>query len=129
MIIDYLAQLDSRRKLLWSAFIWYAVMMGRHAAFIPEPWLKAIGIAMVVGLILVANAVPVGKTWRDLGLWPLLRCFLIPFCVSSFSTATSEVQMVAIFPRNLADNMIGGAAVAGFFVLSGVARLLKRRPA
>jgi hypothetical protein len=50
MLIHYLSQLDSRHKLLWSAFIWYSVLIGRHDVFIPEPWFKAAGIAMVVGL-------------------------------------------------------------------------------
>lgn len=122
MPLNYLGRLDMRRSLLWSGFIWYAVLMARHATLASGPWLNAVGIALVVGLILAANAIPSGGTWRQLGRWPLLRFFLIPFCVSSFSAAMRDAGLVAIFPRDLADNLIAGAAVAAFLLATAAAR-------
>jgi len=129
MFIRYLAHLDSRRALLWSGFIWYAVLMGRHATLMPGPLVNAAGIALVVGLMLTANAIPAGGTWRQLNRWSLLRFFLIPFCVASFSAAMRDAGLIVIFLRNPADNVFAAAAVAGFMLLCAVARRLSRTSA
>lgn len=126
MPLRYLARLEARRVLLWSALIWYAVTMARHATANPDIWLGAAGVAGVVGVILAANAIPPGGTWRALGFWPAARFFLIPFCVSSFSAVMREVGFVVIFPRNVADNLAAGGAVAAFLLLCGAARRLRR---
>lgn len=126
MFIRYLTRLDARRALLWSGFIWYAVLMGRHASLVPGAWVNAAGIALVVGLMLTANAIPAGGTWRQLDRWSLRRFFLIPFCVSSFSVVMRDTGLVVIFPRNLADNLIASAAV-GVFLLAVAAARWRRR--
>lgn len=129
MLIRYLASLDPRRALLWCGFIWYAVLMGRHAPFMPGPWVNAAGIALVVGLVLTANAIPAGGTWRQLDRWSLLRFFVIPFCVSSFSSTMRDAGLVVIFPRNLADNSFAVAGVARFILLCAAVRRLSRTAA
>jgi len=120
--ISYLARLDNRRLLLWSAFFWYVAIMARHASASPALWLNSAGIAAVISVILAANAIPAGRNWRDLGIWPLARFFLIPFCVSSFSAVMNKAGLVLIFPRNLADNLVATGTVAGFLVLCAAAR-------
>lgn len=124
MKLSYLARLETRRLLLWSAFIWYAVTMARHATADPRVWLGAAGIAAVVGVMLTANAIPAGGSWREPGFWPTLRFFLIPFCVASFSSVMREVGLVVIFPRHLPDNLWAGGAVGAFWLLCAAARQL-----
>lgn len=121
---SYLTRLDARRLLLWSALLWYAVTMARHATADPRVWLGAAGIASVVGVMLAANAIPAGGSWRGLGFWPALRFFLIPFCVASFSSVMREVGLVVVFPRNLPDNLWAGGAVTAFLLLCAAARRL-----
>lgn len=121
-LIRYLALLDNRRLLLWSAFIWYVVIMARHATASSAVWLNSAGIAAVISVILAANAIPPGRKWRDLGFWPLARFFLIPFCVSSFSAVMHKAGLVLIFPRDLTDNLVAGRTVALFLLLCAAAR-------
>lgn len=121
-LISYLARLDNRRLLLWSAFLWYVAIMARHATSSPAVWLNSAGIAAVISVILAANAIPVGRNWQDLGFWPLARFFLIPFCVSSFSAVMNKAELVLIFPRNLADNLVAAGAVVLFLMLCAAAR-------
>ena len=121
-LISYLVRLDNRRRLLWSAFLWYVAMMARHATATPTVWLNSAGIAVVISVILAATAIPPGGKWRDLGFWPLARFFLIPFCVSSFSAVMTKAGLVLIFPRNLADNLVATGAVVSFLLLCAAAR-------
>ncbi len=121
-MIHYLARLDNRRLLLWSAFLWYVAIMARHATASPVLWLNSAGIAAVIGVILAANAIPPGRKWRELGFWPLARFFLIPFCVSSFSAVMNRVGLVLIFPHNVADNLVAAGTVALFLLVFAAAR-------
>jgi len=129
MLIRYLAALDLRRSLLWSALLWYGVMMVRHG---PQPfgvWLNSASIALVVGLILITNAVPSGVSWRSLGFWPTARFFLIPFCVSSFSSALRDTPLLVIFPGNAMDNLLAGATVVVFLLAGWIARRVLQKAA
>lgn len=128
-ILRYLARLDNRRLLLWSAFLWYVAIMARHATASLPVWLNSAGIAAVISVILAANAVPPGRKWRDLGFWPLARFFLIPFCVSSFSAVMTKAGLMLIFPRNLTDNLVAVGTVAGFLLLCAAARRWTRAAA
>lgn len=121
-LISYLARLDNRRLLLWSAFLWYVAIMARHATASPAVWINSAGIATVISVILAANAIPPGRKWRDLGFWPLARFFLIPFCVSSFSAVMHKAGLVLIFPRNLTDNLVAAGTVGLFLLFCAAAR-------
>ncbi|MBI2517029.1 MAG: hypothetical protein HYV95_08940 [Opitutae bacterium] len=111
----YFAGLDRARTLLWAAFLWYLTQMGRHPSLPLRGWINAAGIAAAVGAVLLAN------TWSDagvrprLGAWQGARFFMIPFCVSSYSTALRDVELVLIFPANLADNAAGLGVIALVF--------------
>lgn len=120
-MIRYLARLDNRHLLLWSAFLWYVAIMARHATASPAAWLNSAGIAAVISIILAANAILPGRKWSDLGFWPLARFFLIPFCVSSFSAVMHKEGLVLVFPRNLADNLAAAGTVALFLLLCAAA--------
>ncbi|MBI2511927.1 MAG: hypothetical protein HYV96_08110 [Opitutae bacterium] len=122
-IVAYLAGLDRARTLLWSAFGWYLIMILRHPPGSFDAWANAAGIAVVVGAILLANADHAGVSPQKLGFWPIARFFLIPFCVSSFSTAMRASGLVLIFSRDMNDNLWGVGAVAGLLATRWSARL------
>lgn len=114
MIIPYLASLDLRRSLLWSALLWYVVMAVRYAGHDPGLWLHAVGLAAIVGVILTLNAVSPDGHIRSLGFWSVFRLFLIPFCVASFSAFAKGRAFFPIFPLNLAENMVAVGILAVF---------------
>lgn len=128
-VVAYLAGLDRARTLLWAAFFWYLAMITRHPPASLEAWANAAGIAAVVGAILLANAYHAGASPRALRFWPTARFFLIPFCVSSFSTTMRSSGLVLVFSRDMTDNFWGAGAVAGLLVARWLARLLATGPA
>jgi len=127
-VVAYLAGLDRPRTLLWAAFLWYLAMMARHPPGALATWVNAAGIAAVVGMSLLANASPPGGSPRSLRFWPTARFFLIPFCVSSFSTTMRASGLVLVFSRDLADNLLGAGAIAGLLVVRSLARLSRATP-
>lgn len=122
-IVAYLAGLDRARTLLWAAFSWYLAMIARHPPASLEAWANAAGIAAVVGTILLANAYNAGHSPRSLRFWPTARFFLIPLCVSSFSTTMRAPGLVLVFSRDMIDNLWGAGAVAGLLAARWLARL------
>lgn len=121
-VVGYLASLDARRTVLWSAFFWYLAMAVRYGEFEPSVWQHSIGIAVVVGVILTLNAAPPQGRVRDLGFWPVLRFFLIPFCVASFSAFARGRAFVLIFPAKAAENVVAGGLIALFCLLVWLAK-------
>ncbi|MBI5771208.1 MAG: hypothetical protein HZA93_25770 [Verrucomicrobia bacterium] len=117
-LLRYLSTLDHRRIVLWGAGIWYAALAVRYAERDAALWLRALGIAAIVGSMLVLNAVPTGGRIRDVGFWPAFRFFLVPFCVSSFAAFTKGHPFLLIFPTDLAANTtpLGALAVFGLIV-------------
>lgn len=122
--LGYFAALDRRRIILWCSFLWYVTMAVRYADRDLSLWLHSLGIAAIVGVILALNAAPAHGRMRDLGFWPLLRFFLIPFCVASFSAFAKGHAFFLIFPMNLAENITSGTILALFCLGGWVARKL-----
>lgn len=73
---------------LWAALIWYLAVMKRLPLAPVAAWARAVGLAVIVGGLLLANAIPAGGYWRNLPRAAVGRFFLIPFCVASFSAQT-----------------------------------------
>jgi hypothetical protein len=128
-IARYLATIDARRQLLWCAFLWYLVIAVRHGEASASTWATAIGIAVIVGVLLAVNAIPIRGSMRSLDRWTIFRFFLIPFCVSSLSAIVKGRDFFLIFPLNTLDNTIGIGACVAFFAAVGVARMLFGRTA
>ncbi|MDO8545476.1 MAG: hypothetical protein Q7S40_33965 [Opitutaceae bacterium] len=127
-MIRYLASIDRRKMILWFAFLWYVAIVTCYASADPALWARAGGIAVIVGTILTLNAVPRTGRVRDLGFWPVFRFFLIPFCVSSFSTLTTNRAFFLIFPPNLNQTILAVAVIIVFIAGVLVARRLRRPP-
>ncbi|MBI4624655.1 MAG: hypothetical protein HY736_15730 [Verrucomicrobia bacterium] len=123
-LVRYLANLDRRRFTLWSAFLWYAAIAIRHADGDYAAWLRSLGIAAIVGSILMLNATPPNGRWRNLEFWPAFRLFLIPFCVSSFASLAKGRDFFLIFPLNATDNLVAAGVIALFASAVAVARAL-----
>ena len=99
-IRKYLASLSLGRLILWCYFIWYVVVVVRY--FDPRPglWLTAIGISGIIGTALWINTTRSGSKPVKLEQWPLVRLYLFPFCVSSFSALVKDRNFFLIFSPN-----------------------------
>ncbi|MBI4657570.1 MAG: hypothetical protein HY735_01765 [Verrucomicrobia bacterium] len=106
----YFAALSPGRLTLWCSFIWYLVIAVRYFDGDAKLWTTSLGLTAIVGSILTINACPAGGGPRSLDKWQLLRFFLIPFCVSSFSALVKGRGFVLIFPPEPRENLTAGGA-------------------
>ncbi|HEV7609555.1 MAG TPA: hypothetical protein VGO61_19620 [Steroidobacteraceae bacterium] len=112
--IRYLAMLPAGKLVLWCFLIWYLATVIHHFDPAPAIWLNALGISAIIGIALYLSVREPGKPPPD--RWTMLRLFLMPFCVSSFSQLIKGAGFVLVFPPDLHEIAISLAACAVFVV-------------
>ncbi len=124
--ISYLAKLTAGKIALWCFLIWYLATVIHHFDPTPAIWLNALGISAIIGVALYLSVLEPGKPRPD--RWTVMRLFLMPFCVSSFSQLIKGKGFVLVFPPGLHENVIALAACAAFvFAVLIVKRLAPAR--
>ena len=107
------------RLALNAAFGWYLGMMVFHGDALRLLALgQALGLSLMVGTLLLGNAL--GN--QPLSRPQILRFYLIPFCVASFTAATSQAGFVVIFAPSIFENLIAtllATLAVGFSWVSG----------
>ena len=104
---SYLRDLSTARKVLWCYLIWYLVMVAFHFDPSPRLWMTSLGLSAVIGVgLLLSVSTSGGDRPRD--RWQVVRLFLMPFCVSSFSALVKDSGFILIFSPKLAET---GAAL------------------
>lgn len=97
MLIRYLANLSKGRLLLWCYFIWYLVVLVRYFDSNMRLWLTSLGLSLIIGVALFISTATAGTSRVKLERWQVIRLFLMPFCVSSFSALVKGKGFVLIF--------------------------------
>src|SRR3954469_5058561 len=85
-LLDYFANLSAGRLILWCYFIWYLVVLVRYFDKSPQIWATAFGLSLIIGFALYINTTRSGPPRLHIGFWPTVRLFMMPLCVSSFSS-------------------------------------------
>jgi len=119
--LRYFAQLSSGKIVLWCFLIWYLATVIHHFDATPGIWLNALGISAIIGVALYLSVLEPGKPRPD--RWTVLRLFLMPFCVSSFSQLIKGKGFVLVFPPDLHEIVVSLTACAAFTI---VVLILKR---
>ena len=114
----YLAKLSPGKIVLWCFLLWYLATAIHHFDATPSIWLNALGISAIIGFALYLSVREPGRPPPD--RWTVLRLFLMPFCVSSFSQLIKGRGFVLVFPPDLHEIAVSLAACA-VFVLGVVA--------
>ena len=117
----YFANMAPGKIALWCFLIWYLATVIHHFDATPAIWLNALGISAIIGVALYLSVREPGKPPPD--NWTTLRLFLMPFCVSSFSSLIKGKGFVLIFPPSLHENAMALAACALFVVFVVIVRL------
>src|ERR1700731_375458 len=100
MLIRYLRNLSTGRLILWCYFIWYLVVLVRYFDASARLWLTSMGLGLIIGVALFISTARTGANRVNLERWQVIRLFLMPFCVSSFSALVKGKGFVLIFsPR------------------------------
>ena len=113
--------------MLWCFLLWYLTTVIHHFDAAPAIWLNALGIAVIIGIALYLSVREPGKPPPD--RWTLVRLFLMPFCVSSFSQLIKGKGFVLVFPPSLHENLISFAVCAAFVALVWIVQRVARQPA
>ena len=108
----YLANLSPGKVVLWCFLIWYLATVIHHFDATPGIWLNALGISAIIGVALYLSVLEPGRPRPD--RWTVMRLFLMPFCVSSFSQLIKGKGFVLVFPPDLHEALISLAACAVF---------------
>ena len=123
-LIHYLANLSKGRLILWCYFTWYLVVLVRYFDPSPRLWLTSLGLSLIIGFALYVSTTAAGEKKVKLERWQVIRLFMMPFCVSSFSALVKGRGFFLIFSPNLDEILI---AVGLCAVLCGAVAVLKRR--
>ncbi len=119
-LIRYLANLSKGRLILWCYFIWYAVVFVRYFDPNPRLWLTSLGLSGIIGVALYISSTTGGN---KLERWQIIRLFLMPFFVSSFSAVVKGKNFILIFSPNPNEIFLALALCAAF---CGIVWMLKR---
>ena len=122
-MIAYLAHLSPGRQVLWCYLFWYLVMAVSHFDPAPHLWLTSAGISAIMGVALYLAFTPPGQRPDR---WHVMRLFLIPFCVASFSALVKDKGFVVVFSPSLAEDALAAALCAAWILACALARRFAR---
>src|SRR5258707_6464533 len=125
-LIHYLANLSKGRLVLWCYFIWYLVVLVRYFDASPRLWLTSLGLSLIVGFALFISTARVGATQVNLERWQVIRLFMMPFCVSSFSALVKGRGFVLIFSPRLYEDLMALGCCLAFCAFVAVAKFTQR---
>ena len=95
-MFEYFASLRPGKLVLWCYLIWYI----NTVVFYFDPqysiWLNSVGISVIIGVALQLSVTKI--TPASPNHWQTFRLFLMPFCVSSFSSLIKGKGYILIFP-------------------------------
>lgn len=121
----YIANLTAGRLALWCFLIWYLATVIHHFDPAPAIWLNALGISGIIGVALYLSVREPGKPPPD--RWTVVRLFLMPFCVSSFSQLIKGKSFVLVFPPDLHELGVSLAGCALFVAVVLIVKLVANK--
>ena len=124
-ILRFLADLRPPMLVLGCYLVWYAVTVLHHFDPSPRLWLNALGIGVLIGSALVLS---VGRAALHVaGRWAIVRLYLMPFCVSSFSSLIKDRGFVLVLSPDAPERLQALAACLGLLLAVAAARAITRR--
>lgn len=120
LLVNYLRNLTAGRIILWCYLIWYLVVLVRYFDSSPRLWLTSLGLAAIIGTALYISSTAHGNKLQP---WQIIRLFLMPFFVSSFSALVKGKRFVLIFSPNPMEILLA----VGLCVLFVTVVLILRR--
>ena len=124
-MVKYFADLSSSKIILWCYLIWYLTTVFFHFDSSIRIWINSLGISFVIGIALLLS-VSASKDWFKHNQWQTFRLFLMPFCVSSFSSLIKGQGFVLIFPSDTLELIVSISNCVLFVVFVLMFRVLNK---
>ena len=121
---QYLAELEAPKITLWCYLCWYFAIVFQYFDPAPNLWLSSVGIAVLIGIALNIAA---SQTGQNPDKWVVIRLYIFPFCVSSYSALIKGEGFFLLFPTQMKSLLIGVGACATFIVIVLLAKLTTNR--
>lgn len=121
-MIRYFSNITIGKIVLWCYLIWYCITVYFHFDPSIRIWLNSVGISVVIGIALMLSVSRSAANKTE--YWQTFRLFMMPFCVSSFSSLIKGQDYIFIFPSRPME-LVASVAACTFFV--GVVYLIKIR--
>src|SRR5882724_7736046 len=102
-LVTYLRNLSTGRIILWCYLIWYLVVLFHYFDKSPLIWMTSVGLVAIVGTAVYISSTAHGN---KLGAWQIIRLFLMPFFVSSFSALVKGQGFILIFSPKPAEILL-----------------------
>jgi hypothetical protein len=119
-LTHYLATMRPAIVVLYCYLIWYLLTVFHHFDASPRLWLSALGISALIGTALVLS---VGHAaLRSAGRWAVLRLYLMPFCVSSFTALIKDRGFWLVISPDAQERLQAIGACATFVIAVVAAR-------
>ncbi|MEC4746968.1 hypothetical protein [Methylomicrobium sp. Wu6] len=118
-MIHYFVSLSKGKVVLWCYLIWYIVTIIHYFDPSIRIWLNSLGISLVIGFALMLSASKPRDAKVD--FWQTFRLFMMPFCVSSFSSLIKGQGYILIIPPNPTEQLISiGACMLFVLFVYGI---------
>lgn len=114
---QYLRTMPTGIQILWCYVIWYLVMVIYYFDTDPVLWRNSLGLSIIVGIALVLATGPIKFERFRQQFWQVVRLFLCPFCVSSFSGLTKSKGFLLLLSSQSNENVVAITACGSFCII------------
>jgi hypothetical protein len=97
-LVIYLRNLPASKIVLWCYATWYCAIVSMYFDTSARIWLTALFVSFVIGIAL--NLSVARGAGISVDRWQTIRLFLMPFCVSSYSSLIKDRGFIVIFPTS-----------------------------
>jgi hypothetical protein len=124
-IWQYWIEVSWAKVVLWCYAIWYATIVYLYFDPSVKLWLNSLGISAVIGtglLLSVSNG-----NLAAVDRWQIMRLYLMPFGVSSFSALIKDRGFTILLSPKLEDNLITILACLSFATIVWIAKTIANK--
>jgi hypothetical protein len=122
-LMKYFQEIKLNKLILWCYLIWYLVVIYFYFDPAPKIWINSLGISAVIGTALVLS-VSDGNSKTD--YWQIFRLYLMPFCVSSFSSLIKDQGFIVIISPKLQETILAILSCVIFLLIIGAIKFANR---
>lgn len=122
-LMKYFREIKLNKLILWCYLIWYLVIITFHFDPTPKIWINAMGICIVIGTALILS---VSNSNDKVDYWQVFRLYLMPFCVSSFSSLIKDQGFIVIISPKPQETILAILSCVIFLLIIGAIKFTNR---
>jgi hypothetical protein len=122
-LMKYFREIKLNKMILWCYLIWYLVIVSFYFDPAPKIWINAIGISAVIGTALILS---VSSSNNKADYWQIFRLYLMPFCVSSFSSLIKDQRFIVIISPKPQETILAILSCVIFLLVIGAIKFTNR---